>query len=66
MSEEGFLVPGKTDMPFRHLLVFCDGSRGEEIGVRKIRALLAVEARGVLEKLVVGEVRDQESLIGIA
>lgn len=63
---EGLMVPDKTEVPFGHLLVFCDGSKEEEASVRKIKALLDVEARGALDKCVIAEVRDQESLIGIA
>ena len=66
VSEDGLRVPGKTDMPFRHLILFHDGDKEEVVGIRKVREILAVEAQGALDTLVLAEVRDEEGLMGLA
>ena len=64
-SEDGLMVPGKTDVPFGNLLVFHDGSPDEEKALRCIKDLLDVEADGVLETVVFAYVRDEEGVLSI-
>lgn len=66
VDQNGIMVPGKTDYPFQVLILFHDGGREEKDLVKKIRRILDVEARGVLHKLILAEVRDQEGLFGLA
>lgn len=37
VSDEGLMVPGKTDVPFGNLLIFHDGSSDEEKALRHIK-----------------------------
>lgn len=65
ITDEGLSVPGKTDLSFRHLWVFHDGSDEEEKALRKIRDTMKLEARGVLETIVFARVRDDGDLLSI-
>lgn len=65
ISDEGMIVPGKTDVPFGNLLLFHDDSEVEREALRKIKDLLDVEARGALHTLVFAHVRDEEGLLSI-
>lgn len=65
VTDDGLLVPGKTDVPFGNLLVFHDGSPDEEKALKRIKNLLDVEADGVLETVVFASVRDEEGLLSI-
>lgn len=65
VTDDGLLVPGKTDVPFGNLLVFHDGSSDEEKALKRIKELLEVEARGALDTVVFAYVRDEEGLLSI-
>ncbi|MEK7166446.1 MAG: hypothetical protein AAB874_06590 [Patescibacteria group bacterium] len=66
VTDEGLSIPDKTISPFRNLLLFHDGGQEEIIQIRRIKQILKVEARGILDKLAFANVRDESSLIGIA
>ncbi len=65
VSDEGIMVPGKTDVSFGNLLLFHDDSEEELKALHRIKHILDVEARGVLQTLVFAHVRDEEGLLSI-
>jgi len=65
VSDTGLSVPGKTITNFRHLLVFTDDCEEERLGIRDIRKILDVEAIGVLTLIIVGHIRDEDTLLAM-
>jgi hypothetical protein len=66
VNKNGLSVPGKTDFPFRSLLLFQDGGHEEVEQIRQIKEILSVEAEGALDTFLIAEVRDEEGLMGLA
>jgi len=66
VTDTGLMIPRKTDYPFAHLLLFHDGGDEEGLEIKRIKDILDVEAKGMLQTLLIYEVRDQEGLMGLA
>ncbi len=66
VGDFGLVIPDKTSFPFTRLVLFHDGGREERQQIRQIRQILDVEAKEVLNQLILAEVRDQEGLMGLA
>lgn len=65
VQADGLMIPGKTDYPFPYLMLFTDDSKEESVGIKKIREILDVEARGVLQYIILAHVLDQSGLLGM-
>lgn len=61
----GLFVEGKTDFSFTNLVLFQDGSKEEMSLVRSVLGILDVETVGVLSRIFLAYVRDDDGLLGL-
>ncbi|MFH2019464.1 MAG: hypothetical protein ABII80_02525 [bacterium] len=61
----GMFVEGKTDFSFTNLVIFHDKSQEEIEHIRMILGILDIEMEGVLSRIFLAYVRDDDGLLGL-